>query len=122
MKLYLKGHSYQYAVEQMLLTVFPGERPLYPAGKPAGDRMEIRLHRAGRYTTASCLLVRGGERLHGIARADNLRLTDALTTERIHQRLIKNAIYRAALASGVPRPAWGALTGVRAAQKRAFGG
>ena len=62
MKLYLKGHSYQYAVEQMLLTVFPGERPLYPAGKPAGDRMEIRLHRAERYTTASCLLVRGGER------------------------------------------------------------
>ena len=97
----------------MLLTVFPGERPLYPAGKPAGDRMEIRLHRAERYTTASCLLVRGGERLRGIARADNLLLTDALTTERIHQRLIKNAIYRAALASGVPRPAWGALTGVR---------
>ena len=113
MKLYLKGHSYQYAVEQMLLTVFPGERPLYPAGKPAGDRMEIRLHRAERYTTASCLLVRGGERLRGIARADNLLLVDALTTERIHQRLIKNAIYRAALASGVPRPAWGALTGVR---------
>ena len=29
------------------------------------------------------------------------------------QRLIQNAIYRAALAAGHPRPAWGALTGVR---------
>ena len=112
-KLYLKGHSYQYAVEQMLLTVFPDERPLYPAGKPEGERMEIRLHRAGRFTTASCLLYRGGERYPGFARTDNSRLTDDLTTERIHQRRIKNAMYRAALASGVPRPVWGALTGVR---------
>jgi oxygen-independent coproporphyrinogen-3 oxidase len=29
------------------------------------------------------------------------------------QKIIKNAIYRAALASGIKHPAWGALTGVR---------
>ena len=29
MKLYLKGHDYKYAAEQMLLTLFPGERPSY---------------------------------------------------------------------------------------------
>ena len=45
MRLYLTGHDYQYAVEQMLLTLFPGERPEYPEGAPAGERMEIRLHR-----------------------------------------------------------------------------
>ena len=35
MKLYLQGHDYKYAAEQMLLTLFPGQRPLYPAGPPA---------------------------------------------------------------------------------------
>ncbi len=112
MKLYCRGHEYQYAVEQMLLTLFPDERPEYPAGKPGGERMEIRLHRAARFTTASCVLHRGGVS-RGIARADNRLLTDTLTSERIEQRLIKNAMYRAALAAGHERPAWGALTGVR---------
>ena len=27
MDLYLAGHNYKYAVEQMLLTLFPAERP-----------------------------------------------------------------------------------------------
>ena len=59
MNLYLKGHSYKYAVEQMLLTLFPEERPVYPEGRPAGERMEISLHRGERFTTASCLLRTG---------------------------------------------------------------
>ena len=60
MRLYLKGHDYKYAVEQMLLTMFPEERPEYPEGKPAGDRMEIRLSCGSRFTTASCVLWRSG--------------------------------------------------------------
>ena len=32
MKLYLYGHDYKYAAEQMLLTLFPAQRPEYPAG------------------------------------------------------------------------------------------
>jgi len=112
-KLYLYGHSYKYAVEQMLLTLFPDERPLYPDGKPEGERMEIRLSRGGERTTASCLLVRDGKRWHGRAAAANASLRGALETDRRCQRLVKNAMYRAALASGVPKPVWGALTGVR---------
>ena len=96
----------------MLLTLFPDERPEYPAGEPEGERMEITLRRAEKFTTASCLLCRGG-RFRGMARADNRALTDELTAKRIEQRLIKNAMYRAALAAGHEKPAWGALTGVR---------
>ena len=113
MKLYLYGHSYQYAVEQMLLTLFPDERPLYPGGKPEGERMEIRLSRGRERTTATCLLVRAGKRWHGRAAAANASLGGTLETDRRCQRLVKNAMYRAALASGVPKPVWGALTGVR---------
>ena len=113
MKLYLDGHSYKYAVEQMLLTLFPAERPRYPEGRPEGDRMEVRLHRGEKRTTASCTLVLGDGRWHGRAAADNALLTTPLITDRKCQRLVKNAMYRAALASGRAKPAWGALTGVR---------
>ena len=113
MRLYFKGHDYKYAAEQMLLTLFPEERPEYPEGSPAGDRMELRLHRSGVYTTAFCAFYSGGVCWRGRAAAKNSAMTDALSTDRICQRLIKNAMYRAALRSGRQRPAWGALTGVR---------
>ena len=113
MRLYLIDHEYKYAVEQMLLTMFPSERPEYPEGKPTGERMEISLSRGAQRTTASCVLHRGGHRYAGRASAANGRLGSKLDTDRCCQRLIKNAVYRAALASGVPEPVWGALTGVR---------
>ena len=113
MKLYLYGHEYKYAVEQMLLTLFPNERPEYPSGEPEGERMEIRLSRGARATSASCVLSLGRGVFHGAARAQNDSLSDPLERDRICQRLIKNAMYRAALRAGVPKPAWGALTGVR---------
>ena len=69
-KLYLYGHDYKYAAEQMLLTMFPGERPEYPEGRPAGDRMELRLSRGDKFTTASCKLVLGENEYRAMARAD----------------------------------------------------
>ncbi len=113
MKLYLYGHDYKYAAEQMLLTLFPNERPEYPDTPPEGERMEISLRRGASITSAACALYLGKNVWRGAARARNERLTDPLQRDRVCQRLVKNAIYRAALKSGVPKPAWGALTGVR---------
>ncbi len=113
MKLYLYGHEYKYAVEQMLLTLFPDERPEYPDTPPEGERMEVSLTRGGSLTTGSCALYRDGKVWRGAARAENAAMGDPLQRDRICQRLVKNAIYRAALRSGVKKPAWGALTGVR---------
>ena len=113
MRLYLSGHDYKYAVEQMLLTLFPHERPEYPAGRPSGERMEITLSRGRQRTTAACVFRRGDRRFCGRASTPNACLGGQLSTDRACQRLVKNAMYRAALASGVPEPAWGALTGVR---------
>ena len=113
MRLYFKGHDYKYAVEQMLLTMFPEERPEYPQGQPRGDRMEISLSQGQRDTTAVCSLWQSGQVYRGRAAATIPAGLDALELDRVRQRLVKNAIYRAALKSGVPRPAWGALTGVR---------
>ena len=113
MRLYLIGHDYKYAVEQMLLTMFPEERPEYPEGRPQGERMEVRLSRGERYTTATCALHRGAQVFRGRAAAALSAGAEPLETDRVRQRLVKNAIYRAALQSGVRKPAWGALTGVR---------
>ena len=113
MRLYLSGHEYKYAVEQMLLTLFPQERPVYPEGRPSGERMEISLSSSRQRTTAACVYRRGAERFCGRASTPNACLGGKLSRDRICQRLVKNAMYRAALASGVSEPVWGALTGVR---------
>ena len=56
MDLYLIGHDHKYAAEQMLLTLFPSQRPVYPSGAPAGDRAELALDGG----QAVCTLVRDG--------------------------------------------------------------
>ena len=97
MKIYLSGHTYKYAVEQMLLTLFPAERPEYPEGKPEGRRLEVSLHRGGTYTTAACLLATEEGSFRGRAAVRSAALSDPLVTDRKCQRLVKNAMYRAAL-------------------------
>ena len=113
MKLYLKGHDYKYAVEQMLLTMFPAERPEYPETETSGEGMTVSLEAVGDSTSAECVLRRGGEVFTANESRENAAMPTPLLRDRQCQRLIKNVIYRAALASGVRRPAWGALTGVR---------
>ena len=107
MKLYFFGHDYKYAAEQMMLTLFPGERPQYPEGEPVGDRAELHFEGTG----VLCRLVREGA-AHEARAAVEPWGTD-MEKARVVQRAVKLAFYRAALASGVKKPAWGALTGVK---------
>lgn len=107
MDLYFSGHDHKYAAEQILLMLFPSERPVYPEGEPRGERAELALEPP--YMV--CRLYRGDGLFEGRAEvaaadSDNERV-------RREQRALKLAFYRAALASGVPKPAWGALTGVK---------
>ena len=113
MRLYLHGHDYKYAAEQMLLSLYPAERPEYPEGRPEGDRVELSLSRGTSFITASCKLVSHGRTYYGrsAVRADSL--TDDISRDKLCSRIIKNAFYRAALSSGHAKPVWGALTGVR---------
>ena len=113
MKLYFEGHQYRYAAEQMLMTLFPGEKPVYPDGKPEGRRMEIRLSRSARFTTAVCRYRDDESSGLGRAAVKNEKLTDPVRTDSLCQQVIKLAIYRAVLRGGHQKPVWGALTGVR---------
>lgn len=113
MNLYLIGHDYRYAAEQMLLTLFPDERPEYPDGRPTGDRAELRLMSGTKVTTVTCVLVYHGQTANGRTSVPNGELTDPAEKDRRLQGAVKRAFYRAAMGIGLPRRPWGMLTGVR---------
>ena len=106
MILQFSGHDYKYAVEQMLSTLFPGEKPDYSPGKQKENR-------ADKNTTAYCRYVCEKGSFGGSARVRNAELTDPVRTDSLCQQTVKLAIYRAVLRAGREKPPWGALTGVR---------
>lgn len=113
MRIYLFGNNCRYAAEQMLLTLFPGEHPEYPAGPPEGDRVELSLFEGEKRDTAVCRLVRGGKAFFGRVAVSGMKLDNELARARETQRILSLSFYRAALASGVEKPVWGSLTGIR---------
>ncbi len=112
MTVVLKGHDYKYAVEQMLLTLFPGERPTY--GTAEENRVTVSLHRGNVWLTAAAVLIWKGRLTRHACRARVSELTgDALADGRVCQRIIKLAFYRAGVEALGKEPPWGAMTGVR---------
>ena len=115
MKLYFHGHDYKYAAEQMLLTLFPTERPEYPQGPPAPgeDALALSLHRGAVWATATAALTWGGQTYRASRRCRTAELTGGLAADRALQRILKLAFYDAGTAALGKEPPWGALTGVR---------
>lgn len=116
MRLYFSGHDCRYAAEQSLLMLFPGEKPEYPEGSPSGERCELRVSRGAKYTVCTALLLRSGAAFRGRAQAENPDPADEYALRGCENRIVKLAFYRAALASGLPKPEWGSLSGVRPAK------
>ena len=115
MKLYYRGHDYKYAAEQMLLTLFPTERPEYadaPPG-PGEDALVLSLSRGETWATATAALTWGGAEYRAARRCRVSELTDQLSADRALQRILKLAFYDAGTAALGKEPPWGALTGVR---------
>ena len=115
MKLYYRGHNYKYAAEQMLLTLFPTERPEYadaPPG-PGEDALVLSLSRGETWATATAALTWGGAEYRAARRCRVSELTDQLFADRALQRILKLAFYDAGTAALGKEPPWGALTGVR---------
>ena len=116
MKLYLKGHDYKYAAEQMLLTLFPGEKPEYPGAPPeqGENSLTLTLSLTGAWATGHAALTYGGQVYSRFARAPApAPYTGKVERDRVLQRVLKNAFYRAGTDALGHEPPWGALTGVR---------
>ena len=111
---------YRYPTEQMLLTLFPGERPEYPeAPAPTSLNVErnaviITLHRGKKLTNLSALLLRGGRWNNGVVRFPSDRLDEP--DEQVYHTVshaLKQAFYKAGTALLGHDLPWGSLTGVR---------
>jgi len=111
---------YHYAAEQMMLTIFPGERPEYPEGPLPRDlsgednAAVFTLHRGKKLTNISVLVFRPQGYYNGVSRFPSEEL-DRPPEEVYHtvQHALKLAFYKAGTALLGAEPPWGALTGVR---------
>ena len=109
---------YRFPIEQMLLTLFPGEKPAYPDSppeSPTGERgVVIALSRGGSLTTVSVLVVLEDRHQNGVARFPSEKLDER--SEQVYHTVshaLKQAFYKAGTALLGHELPWGSLTGVR---------
>ena len=111
MKLVLIGHDERYTVEQSLMSLFPGEKPVYGAIGPGEDGAVIACRETGDALSVSAELTRGGRtgsRTWGAV----LSGTD-FDREGQRRHAVARCFYLAALEFLDAPPPWGMLTGVR---------
>ena len=132
MILRLIGHDYKYAVEQVLLTLFPEERPVYEdvdeissvavnrrgGQTPCVPTAEIRLSHGPKVSTAVTELWYEGVWYRGVAKVARPEQGSGEGKNRVElvyarqmQKIIKLSFYRAATTATGIVPPWGALTG-----------
>ena len=122
MKLYFQIQNYnwqperyKYSVEQMMLMLFPGERPEYPEGyAPSDNEAVFALDRGPDRTVVTARVTRPEGTAQGETQVESRLLDEA--PERVYhtlQHALKMAFYRAGTAVLGQEPPWGALTGVR---------
>ena len=116
--MYLKliDHDYKYAVEQIMLVLFPGEKPVYDAENEENSSAVSSLSLGKMWATARTELTWNGVTAVGVSRVKLDQLTDELTRNRLLQRILKQSFYKAAVACTGVQPPWGALTGIRPAK------
>ena len=126
MKLYLdldnydyQPERYKYAVEQMMLTLFPEERPEYPPRegrtlKGETNAARFTLRRSPVWTTVRAQVYRPQGMGQAAVRVGSGQL-DRPPEQVYHtlQHALKMAFYQAGTALLGGEPPWGALTGVR---------
>ena len=99
MNLTLSGHEDRYAVEQLLLSLFP---------EGAALEAKSTLHRGSTWLTATAEIT-----LEGQTHRASRRLKADRETVRLRRQILQQSIYLAALPLLPAAPAWGALAGVR---------
>ena len=102
MKLLIQGHTEQYAVEQLQMSLFPAQT--------IQDRGEAvsRLHRGNTWLTAVTEITIDGKKSRAVR-----RLKLELETVSSRRQCLQQSYYLAALPHLPEVPAWGALAGVR---------
>ena len=113
MELFLIDHDYKYAAEQMMLMLFPEERPVYPDSPGGGLRAEISLSADGDKYSSKTLITLDGESWEGYDEQPRQPGEDSLARDRLCQRVVRMSFYHAAVKRLGKKPVWGSLCGVR---------
>ena len=117
MKLEFQGHTYQYAVEQSLLALFPDQRPVYEPIEPGDDAWaRVCLRSEGERWEAETELFARGKTARECSAEVIAAATDPYEAEREKQKIVKLSFFKAARAVTGVTPPWGALTGIRPAK------
>ena len=98
-QLTLSGHDDRYAVEQLLLSLFP---------EGAQVQAFSALHRGQTWLTSTAKIT-----LDGRTVSASRRIRAAEETVRLRRRALQQSVYLAAVQLLPQEPAWGALAGVR---------
>ncbi|MBD5133379.1 MAG: coproporphyrinogen dehydrogenase HemZ [Clostridiales bacterium] len=113
-----KPEKYRYPTEQMLLTLFPGEKPEYPDTLPkdlGGERgVMIALSRGAKKASVSVLVKLNDQYRNGVVRFSSEKLDEP--DEAVYHTVshaLKQAFYKAGTALLGHELPWGSLTGVR---------
>ena len=118
MKLKLIGHDYKYAVEQIMLSLFPDERPDYFSDNyidPEELVSESCIRFGSSFAQATTTISFDGKVFRGFSRISINKLNGKLIRDRLLQKIIKQSFYRAAVKLIDTPPVWGSLTGIRPA-------
>ncbi|MFI3312523.1 MAG: coproporphyrinogen dehydrogenase HemZ [Eubacteriales bacterium] len=108
MNLILHGHSEQYAVEQLLMSLFPTEKITFVTENFSGDGVISTLSKGRVFLTATAKITLRGTTSHGTRR---IELVDETIPKR--RQILQQAVYLAAMEHLETPPPWGAVSGVR---------
>lgn len=114
MKLYLKGHDFEFAAQQIYMCMFPNSHAEFVSECPAdGDYIISSLSVSGKKCISETEIHIGDEVRRGESEISFEAAQDNEDIKRAHKRAIKTSFYRACV-TGLPKaPDWGALTGIR---------
>ncbi|MBR4953251.1 MAG: coproporphyrinogen dehydrogenase HemZ [Oscillospiraceae bacterium] len=113
MELQFIGHDYKYAVEQIMLMLFPGETPTYPEKFSGALCAKVSLTRGENLTTAVTVIKNGGNSYVGRASIKSSELDGGSGEIGLLHRIVRFSFYRAGVRCLGGKPEWGALSGVR---------
>ncbi len=114
MKIYLKGHDFSAAAQQIYMCMFENSHAEICEGEPEGESFVIsRLEKKPQELLSTTEIANDGKKYVGsesVAIPENCSEEEA---RRLASRVIKKSFYKAAVELLPKPPAWGALTGVR---------
>lgn len=114
MKLYLDGHDFEFATQQIYMCMFPNSHAEFVLEKPtAGDFIISSLSKLSDKFVSETEIHIGGKVNSAYGEAPILDGFSDEDEKRAARRAIKTSFYSASIAFLPKAPAWGALTGIR---------